>query len=32
VVVTHDESLARAARRIVHMRDGEIVQDEVPRG
>jgi putative ABC transport system ATP-binding protein len=32
VVVTHDEGLARAARRIVHMRDGEIVQDEVPRG
>jgi putative ABC transport system ATP-binding protein len=32
VVVTHDESLARAARRIVHMRDGEIVQDEVPGG
>ena len=32
VVVTHDESLARAARRIVHMRDGEIVQDEVSRG
>jgi putative ABC transport system ATP-binding protein len=32
VVVTHDESLARAARRIVHMRDGEIVQDEVPCG
>jgi putative ABC transport system ATP-binding protein len=32
VVVTHDESLARAARRIVHMRDGVIVQDEVPRG
>jgi putative ABC transport system ATP-binding protein len=32
VVVTHDESLARAARRVVHMRDGEIVQDEVPRG
>jgi putative ABC transport system ATP-binding protein len=30
VVVTHDESLARAARRVVHMRDGEIVQDEVP--
>jgi putative ABC transport system ATP-binding protein len=29
VVVTHDESLARAARRIVHMRDGEIVADEV---
>jgi putative ABC transport system ATP-binding protein len=32
VVVTHDEGLAHAARRIVHMRDGEIVQDEVPRG
>jgi putative ABC transport system ATP-binding protein len=32
VVVTHDESLARAARRVVHMRDGEIVRDEVPRG
>jgi len=25
VVVTHDEELARAARRVVHMRDGEIV-------
>ena len=25
VVVTHDEDLARAAKRIVHMRDGEIV-------
>jgi putative ABC transport system ATP-binding protein len=32
VVVTHDESLASAARRIVHMRDGEIVHDEVPGG
>jgi putative ABC transport system ATP-binding protein len=32
VVVTHDESLARAARRIVHMRDGEIVHDEVSDG
>ena len=28
VVVTHDEELARAARRVVHMRDGEIVRDE----
>jgi putative ABC transport system ATP-binding protein len=28
VVVTHDEELARSARRIVHMRDGRIV-DEV---
>ena len=32
VVVTHDESLARAARRVVHMRDGVIVHDEVPGG
>ncbi|MEO6209132.1 MAG: ABC transporter ATP-binding protein [Gemmatimonadaceae bacterium] len=32
VVVTHDESLARAARRVVHMRDGVIVQDEVSSG
>ena len=28
VVVTHDEDLARAARRVVHMRDGVIVRDE----
>ena len=28
VVVTHDEELARAARRVIHMRDGEIVKDE----
>jgi putative ABC transport system ATP-binding protein len=27
VVVTHDEELARAAKRIVHMRDGVIVDD-----
>jgi putative ABC transport system ATP-binding protein len=32
VVVTHDESLARAARRVVHMRDGEIVHDEASSG
>ena len=25
VVVTHDEELASAAQRVVHMRDGEIV-------
>ena len=25
VVVTHDEELARAARRVVHMRDGMVV-------
>ncbi|MFL5577783.1 MAG: ABC transporter ATP-binding protein [Gemmatimonadaceae bacterium] len=28
VVVTHDEGLASAARRVVQMRDGEIVGDE----
>ena len=28
VVVTHDEGMARAAQRIVHMRDGQIVADE----
>jgi putative ABC transport system ATP-binding protein len=28
VVVTHDELLARAARRVIHMRDGVIVGDE----
>jgi putative ABC transport system ATP-binding protein len=27
VVVTHDEHLARAAKRVVHMRDGAIVDD-----
>jgi putative ABC transport system ATP-binding protein len=26
-VVTHDEQLARAAKRVIHMRDGEIVDD-----
>ena len=29
VVVTHDEDLARAAKRVVHMKDGAIVRDEV---
>jgi putative ABC transport system ATP-binding protein len=28
VVVTHDEDLARAARRVVHMRDGVIVDEQ----
>jgi putative ABC transport system ATP-binding protein len=28
VVVTHDEELARAAQRVVHMRDGLIIADE----
>jgi putative ABC transport system ATP-binding protein len=27
VVVTHDEDLARAAKRVIHMRDGAIVDD-----
>ena len=31
VVVTHDEDLARAARRVIHMRDGGIVGDERAR-
>ena len=29
VVVTHDETMARAARRVVHMRDGRVERDEV---
>ena len=29
IVVTHDEELARAARRVIHMRDGVIVRDEM---
>ena len=29
VVVTHDEDLAHAARRVIHMRDGIIVRDEL---
>ncbi len=31
VVVTHDEELAHAARRMIHMRDGGIVGDERAR-
>ena len=30
VVVTHDEVLARATRRVIHMRDGAIVNDGAP--
>ena len=29
VVVTHDEELAKAARRVVHMRDGVIIDERV---
>ena len=32
VVVTHDEELASAARRVVHMRDGVVVDDRVQEG
>jgi putative ABC transport system ATP-binding protein len=28
VVVTHDERLASAARRVIHMEDGVVVRDE----
>jgi putative ABC transport system ATP-binding protein len=31
VVVTHDEELARAAKRVLHMRDGAVVSDERSR-
>jgi putative ABC transport system ATP-binding protein len=30
VVVTHDETLARAARRVVTLRDGQVVKDGAP--
>ena len=32
VVVTHDEDLARAAKRVVHMRDGVVVDDHRQNG
>jgi putative ABC transport system ATP-binding protein len=31
VVVTHDEELAGAAKRVIHMRDGAIVADDRTR-
>jgi putative ABC transport system ATP-binding protein len=31
VVVTHDEDLARAASRVIHMRDGLVLRDEARR-
>ena len=31
VVVTHDEHLANAARRVVHMRDGQVIDDSERR-
>ncbi len=32
VMVTHDPDIAHEARRIVHIRDGKIMEDEVVRG
>jgi putative ABC transport system ATP-binding protein len=29
VIVTHDEELASAAKRVIHMRDGAVVRDEL---
>jgi putative ABC transport system ATP-binding protein len=29
VIVTHDEELASAAKRVIHMRDGAVVRDEM---
>jgi putative ABC transport system ATP-binding protein len=31
IVVTHDEKLANAARRVVHMQDGQVVDDRLRR-
>ncbi|MEO6526303.1 MAG: macrolide ABC transporter ATP-binding protein, partial [Gemmatimonadaceae bacterium] len=31
VVVTHDEELARGAKRVIHMRDGTIIADDRSR-
>jgi putative ABC transport system ATP-binding protein len=31
IVVTHDENLANAARRVIHMRDGQVVDDPTGR-
>ena len=31
IVVTHDENLARAANRVIHMRDGQVVDDSARR-
>ena len=31
IVVTHDENLAQAAKRVVHMRDGQVVDDTARR-
>jgi putative ABC transport system ATP-binding protein len=32
VLVTHDEAIARAAQRIIRLRDGAIVEDTLPAG
>jgi putative ABC transport system ATP-binding protein len=31
VLITHDEEVANFARRIVTLRDGEVVSDRAPR-
>jgi putative ABC transport system ATP-binding protein len=31
ILVTHEQSVAEYARRTLHMRDGEIVEDSAPR-
>jgi macrolide transport system ATP-binding/permease protein len=32
VMVTHDLNMARHARRIVHMNDGQLISDELSEG
>ena len=32
VIVTHDEELASGAKRVIHMRDGSVVRDEINVG
>jgi putative ABC transport system ATP-binding protein len=29
VIATHDEELASGAKRVIHMRDGAVVRDEI---
>jgi putative ABC transport system ATP-binding protein len=32
VLVTHDEAIAHAAERVIHLKDGAIVEDSMPHG